>query len=60
MTDKERLYYCQNCARSIWGNIKDCDINIQNNGKYVLPDKFCKNKVSMDCCQLLPVDTERK
>ena len=44
MNDKERLEYCKNCERSIYGEYKNCDVNIENNGKYVgTGDKcFCK------------------
>ena len=45
MTDKERLEYCKDCKRSIYGEYKDCDINIQNNGKYVMADDKCHCKV---------------
>ncbi len=36
MTD--RSTYCMNCDRSIYGKYKDCDVNIENDGKYVMSD----------------------
>lgn len=45
MTEKERLEYCKNCKRSIYGEYKNCDVNIANNGKYVLSDLQCYCKV---------------
>lgn len=36
MTDKERETYCNDCDRSINGRYHDCDVNIENNGKYVM------------------------
>lgn len=33
--------YCADCKRSIYGEYKDCDINIENNGKCVLPNQKC-------------------
>ena len=40
----DRDNYCKDCKRSIYGEDKDCDVNIENNGKYVMAgDKFyCK------------------
>ena len=44
MNDADREIYCKDCDRSIYGKYHDCDINIENNGLYVLAaDKcFCK------------------
>ena len=39
MEDKERLEYCKDCERSIYGRYKNCDINIQNKGMYVMSNK---------------------
>ena len=46
MDDKERETYCKDCDRSIYGKYSDCDINIENNGKYVMADSkcYCKRK----------------
>lgn len=33
------INYCADCKRSIYGEYKDCDINIENAGECVLPDK---------------------
>ena len=40
----DRDNYCKDCDRSIWGKSPvKCDLNIENNGKYVCPDKcYCK------------------
>ena len=46
MTEQEKLNYCKDCDRSIWGNSPfKCDINIENNGKYVMSDDKCYCKV---------------
>lgn len=29
----DRDNYCKDCKRSIYGEDKDCDVNIENNGK---------------------------
>lgn len=35
--------YCKDCERSIYGKFPSCDVNIENNGKYVLTGKcYCK------------------
>ena len=37
--------YCKDCSRSIYGEIPSCDINIENNGRYVKSGKcYCKVK----------------
>lgn len=33
-TEQERQNYCKDCKRSIYGEYKDCDVNIDNNGYY--------------------------
>lgn len=30
----DRENYCKDCKRSIYGEYKNCDVNIENNGKY--------------------------
>ena len=40
----KREEYCKNCERSIYGEFPSCDVNIENNGKYVLSGK-CYNKI---------------
>jgi hypothetical protein len=45
MTEQERLEYCKNCKRSIYGEYKDCDLNIENNGVYVGAGETCRCKV---------------
>lgn len=37
--------YCRNCQRSIYGDYKDCDVNIENDGKYVGGTYKCGCKV---------------
>ena len=37
--------YCRDCKRSIYGEYADCDINIENNGKYVMADEKCYCKI---------------
>ena len=37
--------YCKDCKRSIYGEYKDCDINIENDGLYVRGDSECGCKV---------------
>lgn len=44
----EELNYCADCKRSIYGEYKDCDINIENNGKCVLPNQKCYCKILAD------------
>lgn len=39
--------YCRDCKRGIYGTYKDCDINIENNGKYVKGANKCGCKVLM-------------
>ena len=40
--------YCKECKRSIYGEYADCDINIENNGKYVKGEYPCYCKVGLD------------
>lgn len=37
--------YCRDCKRSIYGEYKDCDISIENNGKYIRGICACGCKV---------------
>ena len=42
----DRDNYCKDCDRSIWGNNPfKCDLNIENNGKYVMADEKCYYKI---------------
>ena len=45
MTDNERKEYCKDCKRSIYGEYHDCDVNIENNGLYVMADDKCYCKI---------------
>jgi len=45
MTENERLNYCKDCKRSIYGEYRDCDVNIENNGAYVLSGDKCYCKI---------------
>ena len=40
--------YCKDCKRSIYGEYCDCDINIENNGRYVRGNHPCYCKVLTD------------
>lgn len=42
MLDREN--YCKDCDRSIYGEYPSCDVNIENNGLYVMagPKCYCK------------------
>jgi DNA-directed RNA polymerase alpha subunit len=40
--------YCRNCKRSIYGEYKDCDINIENDGRYPNGANKCGVKVQFD------------
>lgn len=44
MVDREN--YCKDCDRSIYGKYHDCDINIENDGKYVMADEKCYCKIT--------------
>lgn len=41
-----RETYCKNCDRSIYGKYHDCDINIENNGAYVMSGSKCYCKIT--------------
>ena len=40
--------YCKDCKRSIYGEYADCDINIENDGKYARGDSPCYCKIGLD------------
>lgn len=43
----DRDNYCKDCKRSIYGEYKNCDVNIENNGKYVAPpNQECGCKIA--------------
>ena len=44
----DRDNYCKDCQRSIYGKYKDCDVNIENNGKYVMASEKCYCKIGSD------------
>ena len=37
--------YCRDCDRSIYGKYHDCDINIENDGAYVMSGSKCYCKI---------------
>ena len=41
----KQAVYCTDCKRSIYGEYKNCDVNIENRGKYVLAGDKCGCKV---------------
>lgn len=41
----KQAVYCTDCKRSIYGEYKNCDVNIENHGKYVLAGDKCGCKV---------------
>ena len=41
----KRETYCKDCDRSIHGRYHDCDINIENDGRYVKGDSKCYCKI---------------
>lgn len=44
----DRDNYCKDCKRSIYGEYKDCDVNIENSGKYVAPpNQACGCKIAV-------------
>ena len=45
MENRGREKYCKDCDRSIYGKYHDCDVNIENNGKYVMADSKCYCKI---------------
>ena len=46
MTERDREVYCKDCDRSIYGKYHDCDVNIENGGKYVAADEKCYCKIT--------------
>ena len=42
---REVYEYCRDCDRSIYGEYPSCDMNIENNGKYVRGDSKCYCKI---------------
>lgn len=47
MTDEKRaVTYCKDCKRSIYGEYRDCDINIENHGRYVRGNDDCACKIA--------------
>ena len=44
MTEQERIDYCKDCKRSIYGD-QSCDCNIEDKGYYNGADDECKCKV---------------
>lgn len=44
-TEIMQKVYCRNCKRSIYGEYKDCDINIENGGLFVRGTSLCGCKV---------------
>ncbi len=45
MDEAKRAVYCIDCKRSIYGEYKNCDTNIENDGKYTGADFKCNCKV---------------
>lgn len=43
MVDRDE--YCKDCDRSIYAEHPSCDVNIENNGKYVMADDVCYCKI---------------
>jgi len=41
-----RETYCNDCDRSIYGKYHDCDVNIENDGEYVMADDKCYCKIT--------------
>jgi len=42
----DRENYCKDCKRSIYGEYKNCDVNVENNGKYTFNHECgCKVEV---------------
>lgn len=40
-----RETYCKDCDRSVYGKYHDCDVNIENDGKYVMGNEKCYCKI---------------
>ena len=45
INEAKRAVYCIDCKRSIYGEYKNCDVNIDNDGKYVMASEICGCKV---------------
>ena len=45
MSEIDRENYCKDCDKSIYGVFPCCDINIENDGKYVGADDKCFCKI---------------
>jgi DNA-directed RNA polymerase alpha subunit len=45
MDEAKRAVYCLDCKRSIYGEYRSCDADIENNGKYAMADMPCHCKV---------------
>ena len=43
MVDRDE--YCKDCDRSIYAEHPSCDVNIENNGKYVMAGDVCYCKI---------------
>ena len=41
----KQAVYCTDCKRSIYGEYRDCDLNMKNGGKYLRGDYECHCKV---------------
>lgn len=48
MTSNEREDYCKDYKRSIYAENPSCDVNIENNGKYVMAGDTCGCKVKKE------------
>ena len=44
----KQAVYCTDCKRSIYGEYHDCDLNMENGGKYLRGDYECHCKVFME------------
>lgn len=44
----DRDNYCKDCKRSIYAEFPSCDMNIENNGKYVGAGDKCYCKIGLD------------
>lgn len=53
--------YCKDCDRSIYGKYHDCDVNIENNGKYVMAGEKCYCKIiNGERAEKYPWESENK
>lgn len=50
--------YCKDCDRSIYGKYPSCDINIENNGRYVQAGSkcYCKCREGVGMVEKYPWD----